>query len=190
MAGSSQRASPAPFGLVLMDGAFKTSSRSFGLCPHEVHSLAHRTGNEVFLGIEVQVIGGKWSFQHLFTSSSALRLVKSVVLDIGFHVVLFEVFIVLLGAVAGVGGDLLWQLLVGLSEALEVGDQGGGIGRVGVKGVMEDVLVSGADLDVVAWLELTVFHVVFLHAHEGRIGISFGVGVTSIQDRFVPLVLG
>lgn len=48
---------------------------------------------------------------------------------------------------------------------------------------VNDELVPGTQLNIVACLKLTVLHVVFFHPHEGGIGIRFRVTVPVTQKE-------
>ena len=115
--------------------------------------------------------------------------VEGVVFDIGVDAFVLQVLVVFFGAITGIGGELIGQGLIGFFEALKVWDQRAGIGRVLMERVVKDELVMGGDLQVVAGFELAVFHVVFLHSHEGCICIGLGEGVALTQDLFLRIVL-
>ncbi len=47
----------------------------------------------------------------------------------------------------------------------------------------------GSDLQVIAGLQLPIHHWIFLHTHEGRIVVSFGIAITTLEDIFGTFIL-
>ena len=109
-------------------------------------------------------------------------------LDVGVYALALEVGVVLLAAVAGVGHDARGQVPDPLLGVLAVRDGAGGVPGALVDGGVDDELVLGAGLHVVARLELAVPHDVVLHPHERGVRVGLREALAAVEGGLLPLV--
>ena len=114
-----------------------------------------------------------------FTAWSGL-LVKGVVFDERLNAFLFKVGVVFLTAIGTVGNGVLGLLSAALPfRFFHVRDHATRVAGPLMHAEPHHKLLLGTRLDIVARLQLPVFHVIFFHPHEGRIVIRFSIAVAA-----------
>ena len=96
-------------------------------------------------------------------------------LDEALLTVFFEIQIILLALISRIRYDLFDFPLRMPFYAVQERDQGLYVCTVGECSQADNKLTLHTDLDMISCLSLTVFHMVFLHPHEGGVGIGLGI---------------
>ena len=94
---------------------------------------------------------------------------KIVVLYEGFNTMSEGIQIVLLASVPCITDRYVRVYAVKGMEIIHVQRIGGGITRTLMDGIVQNKLPVGTDLGIISGLELSVPHVVLLHAHESSV---------------------
>ena len=153
--------------------------------PHESQSLL--VGADVFvLGrIVIPVLGS----EVLLAPTVFLLLVEQVVFDISVRSVLLQVGIILFVPIACIRDHGSREMTDPISQLFQMRDQTIDIICFLVDTEPYHELVLCPDLHVVTGLQLPVQHMVFFHAHEGRIVIGLGIAVAPGQQLFLLFIL-
>ena len=144
------------------------------------------------LGTEVHIlvcqIGHVLFAADVFLPFSGLALLIVVGLDEGTLPIRFKVKVILFALISGIGNHVEVTAVDMLFHVLQERNERGGVCRLWSDCCPCYEFRICAALDVVGRLELTVFHGIFLHAHESGISICLGKAVAAAQDVQVFMV--
>src|SRR5690349_14707504 len=115
--------------------------------------------------------------------------IKLVVFYISGNAFVFQPLIVLFAAVTGISGNTGWLLFIGVDMILKMCYERTGICGLLMYGIGGDELIISTNLNIIAGLELTIAHVIFLHPHEGGILIGFAVTAPVLPNNLFLLFI-
>nr|WP_228728220.1 hypothetical protein [Brevibacillus composti] len=98
--------------------------------------------------------------------------------------------VVFLAAIASVGNHGFGHRQRRRRQSLHMRNKASCIRRTLMDAVEQNKLVFRGHLHIVAWLQLAIFHVIFLHAHKRGVRIGFRVAVAIAKAGFLLLILG
>ena len=170
-----------------------------GVCPDSIHISRSSFRLPVFTSYEVLSCFADigiliLQIEHVLPATDVLLryslLLRFIVrwLDVSRQVVRFQVGIVLFTLIASISHDILQRFTIRGKHLFQERFQSMQVIGLLTTHNADDEGSTGGQLDIVGRLELSVEHVVRLHAYEGCIVVSLGITVSASHDlEMVPV---